>query len=368
MSNINEYKDIVAFHPGYYIADIIEDMEISQAEFAVRMGTTAKTLSQLLNGQANISNDLAKKLSVMLGTSVEVWQNLQNTYDRKLIEIQQAEDVDAQADLAREIDYKYFVDVVGLPKARSINDKVANLCKFFAVSNLRNMLNPDFLVNFRASSSCNSEKNIINSRAWIQTAINVSKNIETLPYNAKKLKGYLPELRGMTVKKPEDFLPRMSEIFAECGIAFVLLPHLKNSGVNGAVKWMSQDRVMLAMNNRGIYADKFWFSLFHEIKHVLQQKIKTIFVSSTVEEMIDINNSLELDADKFATNYLIPPADYKRLNPSRYTSDDEIVEFARTIGIHPGIVAGRLQHEGIIAQNRCAKLKGKYAIEIKHIV
>ena len=137
MSNINEYKDIVAFHPGYYIADIIEDMEISQAEFAVRMGTTAKTLSQLLNGQANISNDLAKKLSVMLGTSVEVWQNLQNTYDRKLIEIQQAEDVDAQADLAREIDYKYFVDVVGLPKARSINDKVANLCKFFAVSNLK---------------------------------------------------------------------------------------------------------------------------------------------------------------------------------------------------------------------------------------
>ena len=81
MSNINEYKDIVAFHPGYYIADIIEDMEISQAEFAVSMGTTAKTLSQLLNGQANIANYLAKKLSVMLGTSVEVWQNLQNTYE-----------------------------------------------------------------------------------------------------------------------------------------------------------------------------------------------------------------------------------------------------------------------------------------------
>ena len=93
MSNVNEYKDIVAYHPGYYIADIIEDMEISQAEFATRMGTTAKTLSQLINGQANISNDLAKKLSVMLGTSVEVWQNLQNTYDQKLIEIQQAKDV-----------------------------------------------------------------------------------------------------------------------------------------------------------------------------------------------------------------------------------------------------------------------------------
>ena len=89
MSNVKEYKDIVAFHPGYYIADIIDDMEISQNEFAARMGTTAKTLSKLINGQANISDDLAKKLSVMLGTSVEVWQNLQNTYDQKLLEIQQ---------------------------------------------------------------------------------------------------------------------------------------------------------------------------------------------------------------------------------------------------------------------------------------
>ena len=64
-------------------------MERSQNEFATRMGTTVETLSKLINGQANISNDLAKKLSVMLGTSVEVWQNLQNTYDQKLLEIQQ---------------------------------------------------------------------------------------------------------------------------------------------------------------------------------------------------------------------------------------------------------------------------------------
>lgn len=87
---------------------------------------------------------------------------------------------------------------------------------------------------------------------------------------------------------------------------------------------------------------------------------------STVEEMMDINNNLEKEADKFATNYLIPPADYKKLAPSKYTSDNEIVEFAKSIGIHPGIVAGRIQHEGIIAQNRCSKLKEKYVIEIKH--
>ncbi len=365
MSNITEYKDIVAFHPGYYIADIIEDMEISQAEFAARLGTTAKTLSQLLNGQANITNDLAKKLSVMMGTSAEVWQRLQNAYDQKLIEIQQAKDFDDQKEVMKQIDYSYFVDVVGLPKTKVVEEKIVYLCSFFKVSDLRIMLRPDFLASFRSGTSDSSEKKVINSRAWIQTAMNMAKAIETEPYDAQKLKAYLPELRSMTVQDPEVFLPRMREIFAECGVVFVLLPHLKNSGVNGAVKWVNNERVVLAMNNRGLNADKFWFSLFHEIKHVFQQKIKTVFISSSVEEMVDYNNALEDEADRFASNYLIPPKDLRRFSPTKYTSDNEIVEFANSIGIHPGIVAGRLQHEKIIPQNRCSKLKEKYTIEIK---
>lgn len=362
MNNVKEYKDYVAFHPGYYVADIIEDMEISQAEFATRMGTTTKTLSKLINGQANISNDLAKKLSVMLGTGVDVWQNLQNTYDQKLIEIQQMKDFDEQTEVAKQIDYKYFVEVVGLPATREIKEKVANLCKFFKVSDLRIMLQPDFLVNFRTGVSTINEKNVINSRAWIQTAMNLSKNIETKSFDVNKLKTYLPEIRSMTVQMPDEFLPRMRRIFAECGVAFVLLPHLKNAGVNGAVKWVSEDRVVLAMNNRGLNADMFWFSLFHEIKHVLQQKMKTVFISS-IEEMMDINNVLEKEADDFANNYLIPPTELRKFAPNRFKSDDEIIEFANSLGIHPGIVAGRLQHENIIPQNRCAKLKEKYIIK-----
>ena len=362
MSNLKEYKEIVAFHPGYYIAEIIEDMGISQAEFAERMGTTAKTLSQLVNGQANITNDLAKKLSVMLGTSIQLWQNLQDAYDQKLIEIQQEKDLDEQKEIVKLIDYKYFIKVADLPDTKVIEEKIVNLCGYLKVSDLRIMLRPDFLANFRSGTSDHSEKTVINSRAWIQTAINMSQEIETKPYNAERLKSYLTELRSMTVQKPDEFLPRMRDIFAECGVAFVLLPHLKNSGVNGAVKWINSERVVLAMNNRGLDADKFWFSLFHEIKHVFQQKIKTVFIRSTEDEMIDLDNRFEKEADDFATNYLISKADFERFAPTRYTSDNEIVEFAESIDIHPGIVAGRLQHEKIIPQNRCARLKEKYDI------
>lgn len=363
MSNMIEYKEIMAFHPGYYVAEIIEDMEISQNEFATRLGTTGKTISKLVNGQTNLSNDLAKKLSVMLGTSVEMWLNLQNTYDQKMIEIECEKDFDEQKSIARLIDYTYFVKLAGIPNTRDIHEKVQNLCKYFMISDLRILREPDFLVNFRTGISNVEEKNIINSRAWLQTAINISKTINTKPFDAKKMISFLPELRGMTIQSPEIFYPRMKEIFSECGVAFVLLPHLKNSGVNGAVKWVNSDRVVLVMNNRGLDADKFWFSLFHEIKHVLQQKIKTTFISGDSKEIQNFNDALEKEADDFATNYLIPPEAFSKFSPNKFTSDEEICRFAKTIGIHPGIVAGRLQHEKIIPPNRCSKLKEKYMIE-----
>lgn len=59
---------------------------------------------------------------------------------------------------------------------------------------------------------------------------------------------------------------------------------------------------------------------------------------------------------------MIPSKDYRRFAPNKYTSDAQIVAFARSIGIHPGVVAGRLQHDGIIASNRCAGLRQKYKI------
>lgn len=362
MSNVTEYKDIVAFHPGYYIADIIEDMGITQAEFATRLGTNTKTLSYLVNGQANITNDLAKKLSVLTGTSVELWMNLQNAYDKKIINIQKKVDFECQVDIAKGIDYKFFVEVAKLPVVKTIDDRIKNLCKYLKVADLRIMLTPDFLVNYRTGVSTQNEKNVVNSRAWVQTAINMSQNIETQPYDAEKLKAFLPEIRSMTIMEPGEFFPRMKTMFAECGIAFVLLPNLKNSGVNGAVKWVSDERVVLAMSDRRMDADIFWFSLFHEIRHVLQRKTKTTFISFNEREMIEANNQLEEDADRFAANYLISPSEYKKFAPTKFTSDYEIVEFANSIGIHPGIVAGRLQHDGVLPPSRCAKFKEKYKV------
>ena len=163
MTNNVEYKEIMAFHPGYYIQETIEELEITQEEFAIRLGTTAKTISKLVNGEINLSNDIAHKLSNMLGTSVELWLNLQTAYEKKLIEINEARQLDQQKSIAYMIDYKYFVDLGLVTEARKIEDKITNLRRFFQISSLDILLTPDFLVNYRTATQSFNDKNIFNS-------------------------------------------------------------------------------------------------------------------------------------------------------------------------------------------------------------
>ena len=125
----------------------------------------------------------------------------------------------------------------------------------------------------------------------------------------------------MTLQSPQVFLPRLKEIFSKCGVTFVLLPYLKNSGVNGAVKWINKDKVILALNDRRKSADTFWFSLFHEIKHVLQQKHKQIFISGQEINTAYLNEQLEAEADKFAQETLIPEKLYQAFINNRNFSD-----------------------------------------------
>ena len=89
-----EYKEIIAFHPGYYVKDIIEDLKMNQCEFAKRLEITDKTLSKLLSGEAPMSREIAKKMSQMMGTSVDVWLKLQKKYDDKCCQIEQQNELE----------------------------------------------------------------------------------------------------------------------------------------------------------------------------------------------------------------------------------------------------------------------------------
>jgi len=88
MSNkIVEYKDLIAFHPGQYVEELIEDYNLTQKEFAERLGISEMKLYKLVNGEESISNDIARKLAKITNISIITWLKLQNAYDVKVAEI-----------------------------------------------------------------------------------------------------------------------------------------------------------------------------------------------------------------------------------------------------------------------------------------
>lgn len=356
-----EYGNIIAFHPSYYIKDVIEDMDLTQEEFAIRLGTTPKNLSELLTGKIKLSTDIAMKLSKMLGTSVDVWLNLEKSFEEKLAEIERLKQLDEQVKIVKMIDYNYFVKF-GLSATKKVEEKIDNLCAFLMISNLNILTKKDFLINYRTSVSNVNEKNIVNSKVWVQTAINIGKENKTNKYDKEKLVKSLTDLRDLTLTEPSYFVPYLKKVLSSCGISFVLLPNLKNCGINGAVKWINNDKVVLALNDRRLYADTFWFSLFHEIKHVLQHKTKTLIVSLEKTELEDLDEKYELEADEFAKDILIPRDKYESFISKDSFSEESVKNFANSINIHPGIVVGRLQKDKLIPFSYLNQLKEQYKI------
>lgn len=363
-----EYQELIAFHPGYYVKDYIDELGITQEELAKRLQTTPKYVSDLVNGKINLTDEMVLKLSIVFGTSTKLWLNLNKTYIEKKLEIERRERIAQECELVKRMDYKFWVELGVVRATRVTVEKVQELQRYFKVSSLAVLEQRDFLVQYRTSVSDVKDINVINANAWVQTAINIGTQMEVELFDKKKLIRMIPEIRNMTVQNPDVFYPRLKEILSSCGVAFVLLPNLKNCGVNGAVKWLGKDKVVLALNDRRKYADTFWFALFHELGHVLQQRIKVLLVSEenkTGLETDELLQRLENDADAFSRNVLIPEAEYDEfvnMNQSCFT-EEKIRAFAKKMNILPGLVVGRLQKDRHLGyQTALNALKIKYVI------
>jgi addiction module HigA family antidote len=336
MSNYIEYGDRVAFHPGYYIKEIIDDSGLTQADFARRLGTTPKNISVLIKGDQALSVDIANKLSRMLGTSITYWMNLQQAYDELNAEFMRLEDLEKERNTFKMIDYGYFRDHLGFPDlTRKVDEQIERVRKFLAVASLTVLEERDLAVDFRSYKEDLSLSNIVNSNVMLQIAINETLNAEIPQYDKKKFENCLDYVLQQT-RNHDEFLSETKEVFGEAGVYLVVLPNLKNSGISGATKRVN-GKVMIFVNDRRHYEDTFWFTLFHEIGHVLNGNLGA-------------SSENEAEADEFARRKLIPEEEYiDFISTCKSFNEKNIKVFADSIDRDPGIVLGRLLIEHKVA-------------------
>lgn len=350
------YKDLIAFHPGSYIEDIVNELNITQQEFADRLGISAKTISKIINGEDNISNDIANKLAKLTGISINTWINLQKEYDIKSMEIKDKQNEDEEKSICKLIDFGYlkrnhFVE----DKKYSNEEKIVELRQVLNISDLSNLSEFNSVVSYRNTRGF-SEKSIVNSNVMLELAMNEARNVTDNKYTKVKLEKILPRIRKMSLESPRIFYPEIKRLLLDCGIVLVGLPNLKNANLNGATKRFKNGSVMLLITDRNKRSDIFWFSLIHELGH--------IYLNNFYSDYKDDEKYLQKErkADQFAANFFIPEDLYSNfINKNEYDRES-IQHFAKELKIDPSIVVGRLQRDKYIDYSEFNDLKTSYNI------
>lgn len=115
---------------------------------------------------------------------------------------------------------------------------------------------------------------------------------------------------------------------------------------------------MIVLSFRHRRNDIFWFTLFHELCHIIRHSKKEVFIDTKDS---GISKQLEEEADSFARRTLVPPQFDTALRA--LATQSEAIDFARAIGVAPGIVIGRMQHDHLIPPSRWTDLIERYRFD-----
>lgn len=357
---MTKYKADIAIPPGETLEEQLEVNNMSQKELANRIDVSKKHINQIVNGKAPITAETAIKLERVFSLPASFWTNLESNYRETLARLKENQS-EEEKNILKKLPYKDLVNKGWLNDSNNIEDKINNLRKFFKVSNLKRIYKINtYNAAYRTSEAYKENVSVLSLTAWLEQGKKIANEIETKDYAEQKLKDYIKDFRKMTLEKPENFYPNLLKKLADCGIAFVLVPHIKNTYAQGAVKWLSPNKVMMQLTLRHKFADVFWFSFFHELGHIL--------LHGKREEYIDYENDddksvKEKEADEFAAKTLIPAKEYQTFINKNDFSQHAIKKFANEVDIGPYIVLGRLIHDGYLEHYMLNSIKVKYNYE-----
>ena len=329
--------------PGEYLEEVLEEAEISQAELARRMGRPPQAINEIVKGDKAITPETALQLEQVLGISAQFWSNLEAEYRLILAKEHLTKEAQKEESLVQNFPYVELFKLGLVEKTRDKLKKVTELRSFFAVSSLSNIQSvKEYGPAFRQV-----EKKSISHEglaAWLRAGHLIAESRDVEKFDKDKLKTSISNLLELTKElEPNSLIEKVTVTLAKCGVVLVVIPHFTKTYTTGATFWVGKNKAVIMMTLRGGWSDIFWFSLFHEIGHILLHDKRITFLENGSAD--PQYQKQEMEADTFAQNALIPATAYTDFIKMMDYSNVAIQKFAERIGIFAGIVTGRLQHD-----------------------
>jgi HTH-type transcriptional regulator/antitoxin HigA len=327
---------------------------------AVILGIDDQTISRILTGKKAVDAGMALTLQVVLDIDPDQLLQLQGSYDLAKAQIEVFIDpkIATRAALFGELPVAEIIKrgwLTGITDIRDADLEVA-LCNFFGTKSV------DEIVLSYATKKTDVTAVTAAQLAWLCRVRQIAREMLVAKYSPDALldaigrfKNLLSSLEGAS---------KVPHILMECGVRYVIVESLKSANVDGVCFWLNDRSPVIGMSLRLDRIDNFWFVLRHEIEHVIRQHGRAIALLDIELEKGRAGAGSNIPeeervANEAAADFCVPQSSLEhfiaRKSPS--FTDRDIFGFAKTLGIHPGLVAGQLQHR-----------TGRYDLFANHLV
>ncbi len=321
----------------------MHEQGLRQADLVPYFGSRSRA-SEVLAGKRPLTVQMIRQISTGLGISADVLVADPHRSSIGLVDDAIDKEVDWDRLPSKEMERNgYFNEV---PKKNS--HTLSELAREFVISILPPNGGFPILARQGLRGDAVNPKSRYGLLAWKARVLDLARRRK----DSQRLPAYQPEaIDGAFLAQVVQLSWHQSGVRLACeviegkGIPVVIEPHLAGTQLDGAA-FLDQDGIpVIGLTLRFDRIDHFWFTLFHELAHVMKHLSNPGDAFLDRLEDSDTTEALEIEANRIARDALIPRAAWRRseivLSPSR----DRIIRFAKDQKIHPAIVAGRVRRE-----------------------
>jgi len=354
--------------PGQLIQHLISTRGWTQRVLAIILNADETGINKIILGKRSVDAEMSLLLGKIFDIPAEKFLELQKSYDlaKARITLRNDPDLAARAHLFGDLPVGEMIKRGWLDadNIRDVPKAEAALAKFFGVDS------PSEIEIFpHAAKKTNIATAATPTQlAWIYRVRQISREMIVGQYSKSKGIAAIKKLDAL-LSAPEE-IRKVPRILAESGIRYVIVESLKSAKIDGVCFWLNNTSPVIGMTLRHDRIDNFWFVLRHEMEHVLRLHGRNAVMLDTELEGERAGTGSNVSdeerlANAAAENFCVPKNDLDSFieRKAPFFPNRDIIGFANTLQIHPGLIAGQLQHR----IGRYDRFRN-HLVKIRHIV
>jgi len=338
--------------PGAVLQGMLDKRGWTQADFAAIVDRPLQAINEIITAKKSVTPETARAFSEALDTTAEYWLELESSYRLAMLQrlahdegrISRRSRLYAAAPINELLKRRW----INATRASTLDDLEHEVCRFLGVASLDER--PE--VRFVARKTRPNDPHTSAQVAWVRRVQVVASTRRVPSFDKAALRRLVGDVPRAS--RTEASTRQIPDLLAQIGIRFTVVEPLSNTRIDGAALWLTPSSPVIAVTLRFDRVDAFWFTLMHELAHVLNDDGQHTFLDTELigksPEPTDERSDVERRADESAAEWLIPREQFDKFVSARhgYGYRGGILAFAETLGIHPAIVVGRLQHLGLV--------------------